>query len=230
MPTIWIPPRVVTVTFARLAGIKRLLQAIDTGVPEAEWASRESLQRTAAAADWPAEEYFLEDKILDEELGYWMRRLAWYSVVALCHSLVESQLFACGDSVRVARGEKVNVAIKRRALDRARQHLRSESGFDVRSDPAWPDLLRLEDIRGIVLHRGGSDGESDAERTKVQQLAEIYPGKLQVNDQRDAYHHHIFITKSLCDQFVEVIEGFFTRVFAALGFTQMDASPPTSSP
>ena len=228
MPTIWIPRRVVTITSSRLAGMKRLLQALDKGIPETEWDAREDLRKLASEHEWPAGEYFLEDQILDEEVGYWMRRLAWYSVAALLHSLVESQLFACGDSVRAARGEKLNSPIKRRTLDRARKYLKSASGFDVLSDPKWPDLLRLEEIRSIVLHRGGTDGESDKKR--IDRLAAAYPGKLVVAEQPDPYHHHIFISKSFCGDFVEFIEGFFGRVFAALRFTQSDVAPSNASP
>src|SRR5688572_11209324 len=95
---IWIFPKVVTITAYRLASLKKLVQVLDKGLPVSEWEEREALRKLASENDWPSEEFFMEDQILENQFGYWTQRMAWYSVVALMHSLVESQLFACADT------------------------------------------------------------------------------------------------------------------------------------
>jgi len=211
--------RLALETFGRVFGVKALLGALDKALPEAEWQERKSLRRLAEEQHWDYSNYDVECQVVDEKFRFWVPRFAAYSVISLLQSVVETQLFACADRLRsTRRAATTNKKGKRRGLERARQQLKAMSGFDVATDSAWPELLRLEKLRNLIVHQGGSLGKSKEDRTWSIRLAETYKGKLWLSDETNPYEPHVILSMRLCTELADLVYEFFRRILPALGF------------
>jgi hypothetical protein len=162
-------------TLGRVFGTKAFVSAMDDAIPLAYERAQKALKGWAEETGLDYPEYVNEHRMLEEWYGWWAPRLATYSALVAIHSLVETELFACGD--RMAKGQ---TSRKRRSLERAASYLKRVANVDVRVDEAWGHLLRLEELRHIIVHRGGSLEGSDANRTVVSRLQRHYRGQLWV--------------------------------------------------
>ncbi len=205
-------------TFGRIFGVKALLEALDKALPEADWQQQEELLRVAREQNWAYDEYEVERQVRDAKFRHWIPRFAAYSVVALLHAVVEAQLFACADRLRSKRPPQSRSAMaKRRGLDRARQQLKAESGFDVASDSAWPTLMVLERLRNLVVHHAGAPVTTQDLRW-LSKLARDQKGKVSLSSDYGPYQKHVLLSLRYCEHVVATVEGFFKRLLPAVGF------------
>jgi hypothetical protein len=231
-----IRPRVVLETFGRIRGVKAFLNALDEGLPKVQWQEREGLRCLAEELDWDYADYEAELDVLNEMHLFWVPRWAFYSVIILLHSVVETQLFACADALRRRNRAKENVSRpKRRRLERARAYLKEVTGFDVKSDTAWAKLLDLETLRNIIVHQGGGLERSGAGRGETSRLIETYrnmmwpsdrqtpPGEPPTLPQFRIYESYICFGRPLCDHFADLVEVFFRGVFSETGLLHRGA-------
>lgn len=195
-------------TLGRLGGVKAFVQAIDIAIPEAQLHVEESLRLLAQEHEWQPEEYQLERLMLDEQYRHWVPRLATYSAVVLLHSAVETLLFACADHVRASVESAIRKKTPRRGLDRARRSLQKVATIDVAIDKAWPDLLRLEELRNIIVHRGGNLATSDRDRKAVDRLAGIYPSRVWVAVRSGLHDPCLCVSAAFCSESAKRVEGF----------------------
>jgi len=196
-------------TLGRVYGMKEFVTALDVAIPKANWDREREIGIQADEQQRSDEEYASKREQLDQLYRDWVSRFAHYATVILLHSLVESQLFACADHVRATRSSAAPVRkLKRRALDRARRHLKDMAGFDVAEDrEAWVDLLRLEKLRNIIVHGGGVVSELDQET--VEALQRAYPGQVWIADGSEFRKAYVAISPGLCADFAAKVERFF---------------------
>lgn len=211
-------------TFGQVFGVKALITALDRALPEAAWQEHEELVRLAAEQSWEFEEFDTERQVLDEKSRHWVPRFAAYAVIALVHAVVEAQLFACAAELRSRSPQRAPAAkLKRRGLDRARQALKAASGFDVNADPAWPDLLRVEKLRNLVVHHAGTP-ESAEDSRRIGRLARETSGRVSLSDNSGCYQRHLLITPQYVAELAETAQAFFKRVLPAVGFADRGVS------
>ena len=89
--------------------------------------------------------------------------------------------------------------------------------MDVKKDPAWEYLRNLRELRNAIIHRGGKRGKSQRHQLAMDRLLAAYPGRLLFPDGKDAFYGEIWISMNLCRDFAREIEGFFKRLFKAVG-------------
>jgi hypothetical protein len=196
-------------TLGRVYGMKEFVTALDMAIPKANSDRELEISLQADERRWSDEEYVSERDQLDQRYRDWVSRFAHYATIILLHSLVEGQLFACADHVRATRSPAAPLRkTKRRALDRARRHLQDVAGFDVAEDrEAWDHLLRLEQLRNIIVHGGGVVSEFD--HAKVEALRRAYPGQLWIADGSEFRKPYVSISPGLCADFAAKVERFF---------------------
>jgi hypothetical protein len=198
-------------TLGRVFGTKAFVSALDDAIPLAYERALNALKVWAEETELDYAEYANEHRMLEEWYGWWAPRLAGYSALVAIHSLVETELFACGDRMadHQARG-------KRRGLERAASYLNRVAGVDVRTDEAWAHLLRMEDLRHIVVHRGGSVERSEDDRKTVSRLQRHYRGQLWITRRTELHDAHVHVVPTLATEFATFAEEFFRRVMSRL--------------
>ena len=210
MPT-WKFNRFRVETLGRVFGTKAFVAALDDAIPLAYERAQNALETWAEENGIDYAEFASERQMLDEWYGWWAPRLAGYSALVAIYSLVEAELFACGDRIAKhgARG-------KRRGLERAASYLKRIAGLDVSTDETWPHLLRLEELRHIIVHRGGSVEHSEDDRKTVSRLQRHYKGGVWIARRSELHDAHVHVAPTLPTEFAEAVEGFFRRLMLRL--------------
>jgi len=212
-----IDPLAIT-TFRRLAGVRAFIELLYQSIPEIECREREALSRLAREQGLDFGEYSVEAQLLDERFRHWMPRLSAYSIIMLLHSIVETQLFACAQRVGSGEGQAFQVRDMRGGvLESATLYLRNAGGVDVTADPAWPRLKDLHELRNIIVHRGGTRGQSPEHQKTFKRLVETYAPGLSSADQPGWSYGEMWVSLRLCAQFAGDVEGFFSRILKAIG-------------
>ncbi len=167
-------------TFQRLFALNAFLELLDKAVPEAEWQAREDLQGLAQKENWDFGDYDVETQVLDEKFRHWLPRLAAYSLIILLDSIVETQLFGFAERVGRDRDAKFQVRdMHGHGLEPATLYLkRVAPDLNVNQDSAWEDIQNLQELRNVIVHRGGRRGESPKHQEKLARLLKVYPGWL----------------------------------------------------
>ncbi len=207
----------VLVTFQRLSGIASFLDVIDKATPAIEFDEREAIKRLAEQEQWDFGDYQIETQVIDERFGHWVPRFAAYSVIILLHSVVETQLSAFAARVGRDRNSTFKVTdIHGKGIEQAAVFLVRVSAINIKKDPTWQYLKDLEELRNVIVHRGGRWPKSpEDQRTK--QLLQAYKGKLLLPQSSDWLYEEMWISTHLCSHFVREIEGFFRRIFKSAG-------------
>ena len=200
-------------TLGRVFGTRAFVAAIDDAIPLAQERAQDALRLWAEENGIEFAEYDSERRMLEEWYGWWAPRLASYSALISVHSLVEAELFACADRADVP---QTVVKGKRRGLGRAASRLRRVTGVDVAADDDWPHLLRLEELRHIIVHRGGSVERSDEDRNTVTRLQRHYKGQLWIAKRTELHDAHIHVAPNLCNRFATIAEEMFRRLMLRL--------------
>jgi hypothetical protein len=210
-----------------LLGMRAFLDAISQASSEAAATeAAEKLKKRAESEGWAAEEYFAEDDVLQENFEHWLPRLSTYAVIILLQSLVETQLHTCARKLR--RDRALNLDVKDLygvGVLPAKTYLVKVANLDVADDLGWQELSNLQDIRNIIIHRRGRVGDSIEQRDLVQRLLKEYPEDLILSPARlhgftNTNEQDIIITPRLCSHFLNEIDAFFHRLFAAAGFQE----------
>ena len=198
-------------TLGRVFGTKAFVAALDDAIPLAHERARDALTTWAEENGIDYAEFASERQMLDEWYGWWAPRLAGYSALIAIHSLVEAELFACGDRManHHARG-------KRRGFERAAAYLKRVAAVDISADEAWPDLLRLEELRHIIVHRGGSIEQSAEDRKTVSRLQRHYRGRLWIAKRSEFHDAHVHVAPTPATEFAVAVEAFFRRLMLRL--------------
>jgi hypothetical protein len=195
-------------TLGRVHGAREFINALDVALPTAQLHADDQLRIWAEEQGWDPAEYFSEQQILNEQYRSWIPRYARYAAVVLLHSIVETQLFACADHVQVLKGVRDIKDRKRRGLDRGRRALLEASRINAGNDPGWRDLLRLEELRHIIVHRGGNI-VTDSDRKLAERLTTNYSGKLWIVEAEDFQSAYIGISPGFCADFSNLVTSFF---------------------
>lgn len=198
-------------TLGRVFGTKAFVSALDDAIPLAHERAQDALETWAEENGVDYAEFASERQMVEEWYGWWAPRLAGYYALVAIHSLVETELFACGDRManHQARG-------KRRGLERAASYLKRAAAVDASADEAWPHLLRLEELRHIIVHRGGSVERSEEDRKTVSRLQRHYRGRLWLAKRSDFHDAHVHVAPTLATEFAATSEAFFRRLMLLL--------------
>jgi hypothetical protein len=205
-------------TFGRLAGVRAFLELLDKAMPESEWHENEALKTSAEEQAWEYADFDVERQILDERFGFWLPRFTSYSVITLLHTVLETQLLAAGSRAHLQKQTLFQPNdVRGRGIDAAALYLSRLGVYDVRQDLAWPTICDLRDLRHLIVHRAGTKGQSDEHRKTAQRLARAYVGRLQFPDSDWTWYGEVWISIPMCRELIVVVEGFFDRVFDAMG-------------
>lgn len=205
-------------TFRRLAGIDAFISLLDNSMPEVEWREREALNHVAQEQDWDFVDYSGESQLLDERFRHWIPRFSAYSIIMLLQSIVETQLFACAQRVSQNPSAVFHVRdIRGRVQESAVLYLRKAGSVDVTKDPAWSRLQDLHELRNIIVHRGGTRGESPEHQKTFDGLLSKYAPQLASADDPSSLYGEMWVSLRLCVGFVGDVEAFFSRTLRAIG-------------
>lgn len=208
-------------TFERLFGATAFLESVDKAIPEMEWQEREALRQLAEQENWDFGDYQVEGQVLDAKFRHWVPRFAAYSVIILLDSIVETQLFAYAERIGRVRGSAFRPKdIKGHGIEPAALYLNQAAALDVKKDPAWKHLVSLQELRNIIVHRGGRQGEAPEQKKRLDRLLQAYPKeKLELRNNVYTFggEMEIWISMPLCREFAREIEEFFKRLCKAAG-------------
>ncbi|MGO9268916.1 MAG: hypothetical protein ACLQOO_01415 [Terriglobia bacterium] len=214
---ITIDPLAIT-TFGRLAGVHALISLLDNSMPEVEWQEAEALNRVAKELDWDFGDYGVQRQLLEERFRYWIPRFSAYSIIILLHSIVETQLFACAQRVGQNPGAVFHVRDMRgRGQESAVLYLRKAGSVDVTKDPVWSRIQDLHELRNIIVHRGGTRGESPEHQKTFDGLLSKYAPQVASADHPSSLYGEMWVSLRLCAGFATDVEAFFSRTLRAIG-------------
>lgn len=204
-------------TFGRLSGVRAFLDVLDRALPESEWADNEALKQQAEAEDWEFGDFDVERQILDERFQFWLPRFTTYSVVTLLFTVVETQLAACAERACLQKEARFRPTdVRGQGIEAAALYLERVGAYEVRRDSSWQTICDLRDLRHLIVHRAGTKGQSEEHHHTAQRLAKEYSGRIVFPDSDWSWHGEVWISIPLCRDFIDVVEGFFDRVFEAL--------------
>jgi hypothetical protein len=208
-------------TFGLIDGARVYLEEMEKAIPSAEQRERERLRRLAHEQNWDWVEFDVQRQEIDGTFTYWMPRVLTYSLVAYVHSIVEVRLFQLAQYLRKERNLTLKVSeIAGSQIERSRVYLTKVGGLKLGSDPGWSTLRDLAFMRNIVVHRGGIQGTDSQTQQQIQQLIQRYAGKLSLLGKPESPDSQLIISPDLCTYFLDEIEGFFSRLFAAAGLEE----------
>ena len=208
----------VSQTFARLAGVRALLDLLDEALPRSEWYETEALRKMAQQQHWPVEDFMVEEQVLNEKFRFWLPRFTAYSTINLLHTVLETQLAEC--ALVVHSDHKVPFApsdIRGRGIERAALYISRAGVFDVKRDEVWPTICDVSDLRHLIVHSAGSPKENDEHRKLADRLTKKYPGRLEFPTSFGTWYNEVWVSIPLCREWIAMIETFFDRVFDGLG-------------
>jgi hypothetical protein len=211
------------VTFQRLSAVRAFIDLLDASLPEVELRQREKLDQLAKDQGWEFGDYSVENQLLYERFGHWMPRLSAYSVIVLLQSVVETQLLASAERVCHEHPPPFNLrellANRGGTIDVAVRYLLKIRGVDVKQDPAWDRLMDLQNLRDIIVHRGGTRGESEKHQATFDRLIQRYGPRLaqRENAAADWLYSEVWVSLPFCREFSQDVGRFFARTLKAIG-------------
>jgi len=206
----------VIVTFQRLSAASAYLEFVDSGIPKLEADENDYLDQIAKQQGWDEGDYFTEKQELNSKFRHWVPTFAAYSVIILQHGVVETRLFALADHLGRKRELKLRIKdVAGKGIEQSALYLERVLNVPVKTDSAWRHLVNLQDLRNLIVHRGGVPGASDAARRTADQLAQSYPGLIEVR--KAMLEESLWISMNACRQFQSTIEAFFERMFKITG-------------
>jgi hypothetical protein len=137
----------------------------------------------------------------------------------LLHTIVETQLIALANRLRERGKLSLHVnEIEGDPIERTKLYLKKVVNLNITSDSAWAELRDLAKLRNIIVHRRGLVGPNEENRKTVRMLVEKYSGHLSISGPTDSSESELEVSSELCRQFIDIIDGFFNRMFQAAGF------------
>ena len=204
-------------TFARLEGLKALIEHAANSIPEMERQAQEGLKSRAESEDWDFGDYCVEQQILGKNYGHWVPQYAGYSALVLLYSIVETQLFACADCVAEDKSFVFRARdIRGSALESSVRFIRKLTSINATEDPAWQHLKDLQALRNIIVHRAGTRGQDIKHQKEFDDLLRC--DKERISKIKDLWSgDSLWIPMETCKFFTLEMEQFFKRIFARLG-------------
>jgi hypothetical protein len=212
----------VIVTFQRISGASAYLEFVDSGIPKLEADENDYLDQIARQQGWDAGEYFTEKQELDSKFRHWVPTFAAYSVIILQHGVVETRLFALADHLGRKREVKLRVKdVTGKGIEQSALYLERVLNVPVKTDSAWCHLVNLQDLRNLIVHRGGVPGASETAHRTADRLARAYQGLIEVR--KGVLEESLWVSMNACRQFQSTIEEFFERLFKITGLPNRHA-------
>ena len=184
----------------------------------------DELKKRAESEGWDADEYFGADDVLREHFEHWLPKISTYSVIILLHSLVETQLHDYARRLRRERDLVLELRdIHGRGFEQAKTYITKVARLDIATDLGWHELSNLQEIRNIIVHRRGLEGDSREQQEVVRRLLKAYPQDLSLRAPQalgllNTNSQELVATFRLCSHFLKEIEAFFARLCQAAGF------------
>ncbi len=144
----------------RLSIAGSYLQTLEQSLPNIKERAIIELKAKAKTESWAAEEYFSNLDILDHDFEL-IPSLAGNAFIAYLHGIVEHGLSAVCN--RLYEKKKLSPKMNDLAgspIERAKTYLTKLAGIRVGSDPSWPVLMDLAQLRHVILHAGGEVKDS----------------------------------------------------------------------
>lgn len=217
MVKIHIEPLVLD-TFTWLHGVRSFAQTVGTAMTDARLKELEALQRAAACEGWDDGDYSAARQELDTLFDFVVPRFSTYAVLVLLHSLVETQLHAFAQRLQKDRVLTLAVdEIKGREIERVKVYLTKVAGISIGQDPGWQELMNLQVLRNVIVHRRGvRPGIGKRHHEDVERMLKLYKGDLTVVP-RYTSGSDLHVSTNLCEHFISEVNGFFTRLFKDAG-------------
>jgi hypothetical protein len=205
-------------TFAWLYGVRSFAQTVETAMEAARLRERDALQRTAARENWDDDDYSIATQELDGRFDVVIPHFSRYAVLVLLHSLVETQLHACAHRLHKDHAFKLAIDdIKGSEIERAKVYLTKVAGISVGQDVGWQELMNLQVIRDIIVHRRGAPpGKGKKHHEQLERLKILYKDDLTVKSRLNT-GGELQVSAKLCEHFISQIDDFFKRLFKDAG-------------
>jgi hypothetical protein len=205
-------------TLGWISSVRAYLEEIETIMPSAKHRAINHLSETAKRESWDAATFELETAILESNFDDHFPRLLRYSIVTLLHTVVETQMFRLADYLRRKQGLALTVKdFRGTGIKRTKLYLHKVVGLNVADDPAWKKLCDLNDLRDIIVHRGGLQGPNKNQQKEVRRLINEYNGGLSLLGPEESPDSEIEVSLDFCRCFLDTIEQFFRRLFQKAG-------------
>ena len=204
-------------TFARLEGLKALIEHAVDSIPQMERQVQEALKSRAESEDWDFGDYCVEQQVLESNYGRWVPKYAGYSALVLLYSIVETQLLACADRVAKDKSSVFRARdIKGSALEGPILLIKKLTSIDAKQDCAWPYLKDLQALRNIIVHRAGMRGQVEQYQKEFDDLLRRH--KERISKIKDLWSDDsLWIPMETCKFFTLEMEQYFKRLFTKLG-------------
>ena len=194
------------------------LDSMDTAIADARLKDRERIDRlnikTQDGFDDQQEHLYLHALLFDEDFPSKLR----YSFLLMSYIVFESASKALGEELNRRKIVGPKLEKKRKNGESwpqaVRRFLESEPNSIRIIDAAmWTELFAFNDLRNCIVHRGGDVNSWDKSERVMQIIEENKNRGLALNDKG-----FIQIEVVYCRHVVNVIHGFFDRVFEETGF------------
>ncbi len=159
-------------TSQRLYGLSALVELVYRATPEVELQEREALKQLANQENWDYGDYNVEDQFLDVKFRE-LPKLAAYSIIVSISSIVETQLLAYAK--RVGQREKSAFDpndLRGSVLEKTALYVKKVAGSELTHNVRWKTLKDLQDLRDIIVHRGGKPGD---DKTSTRADVQVVP-------------------------------------------------------
>jgi len=201
----------------RLSIAGSYLQTLEEYLPHAKEVASRKLKAKAEAESWAAEEYFADLDTLDHDFEA-IPETASNAFIAYLHGMVEYGLSSVCNTLY----EKKKLPLRMNDLtgspmERAKNYLTKLAGIRLGSDPSWPVLMDLAQLRHLILHAGGEvEGSSNIEK-EIKRIQKRYPNEISIHDHYLLGTCEVCVSLPLCQRFLSEVEIFFDRLFKASG-------------
>jgi hypothetical protein len=160
---------------------------------------------------WSEKEYDFKRQDIEADVKYWLPMALSYSVIPILCMIVEAHLDKLSEKMAtIHKKEIVLKDIAGKGIIRSKTYLEKVININISEDSAWEDIICLQEIRNIIVH---GRGIVSPDNKKIENLMRKYPGDISLDDPSRRKESEIILKYPICKKFVEIIEGFFQRVY-----------------
>ncbi len=208
----WKIDPLVDETAQRLYGLNALIELVYRATPEAELQARDALKLKAKHESWDSGDFQTENQFLDVQFKHWLPTLSAYSIIIMLSSIVEIQLLAFARSLGRHNTSTFDPNdLKGSVVEKTALYVKKVCGLELGKNARWQKLRDLQDLRDIIVHRGGKPTDRS---NRVGQMSKTYPGiSLAQNPYTVARDLELSITVHACRYFASEVEEFFKGLF-----------------
>lgn len=215
-------------TLASLSGVIALIDHAERSTPEMESQVLKNLKEFAESEGWDYNDYDAERQGLEADYRHWIPKYNAYSAIILLCSVIETRLVACAGRVGKERKSEFRLRdIKGPPMEAASLYLKRVAALDVTADPAWPYLRDIQNLRNILVHRGGQRGDDPKHQKEFDELLARHSERLWLSE-NFGIGPEVSVSMRFCRASVEEAQRFFKRLFGRLGFRH--GAPSSEAP